>query len=71
MATLTLTGEQGVELVKQFPAQSKPRVLMGFTAEREQWRQTAAAEGAEDMRRLEAARGLNRDSMTEVLRETH
>ena len=69
MATLSLTDEQVVQLVKQLPPQSKQRVLADLTAERDQWWQTAADEGERDMRRLAAARGLNWDAMTEPQRE--
>ena len=69
MATLSLTDEQVVELVKQLPPQSKQRVLTDLTAERDQWWQTAAREGEIDMGRLAAARGLDWDVMTEAQRE--
>jgi hypothetical protein len=70
MATLSLTDEQVVQLVKQLPPQSKQRVLTDLTAERDQWWQTAAHEGEQDMRRIAAARGLNWDSMSETQRES-
>jgi len=69
MATVTLTDDQVVQLVKQLPPQSKRRVLSDLTAERDQWWQTAASEGENDMRRLATARGLNWDTMTETQRE--
>jgi hypothetical protein len=70
MATLSLTDEQVVQLVKQLPAQSKQRVLKDLTAERDQWWQTAAREGEQDMRRLAIARDSDWDKMTEAQRET-
>jgi len=69
MATLSLTDEQVVQLVKQLPPQSKQRVLTDLTAERDQWWQTAAREGERDMRQLAAARGLDWDKLTEARRE--
>ena len=69
MATVTLTDEQVVQLVKQLPPQSKRRVLTDLNAERDEWWQAAAAKGEKDMRRLASARGLNWDTMTEVQRE--
>ena len=69
MATLSLTDEQVVQLVKQLPPQGKQRVLMDLTAERDQWWQTAAREGEKDMRRLAAARGFDWDAMSEAQRE--
>jgi hypothetical protein len=70
MATLSLTDEQVVQLVKQLPPQSKRRVLTDLTAERDEWWQTAARAGEQDMRRLALARGLNWDSMSEAERES-
>lgn len=70
MATLSLTDEQVVQLVKQLPPQSKRRVLTDLTAERDQWWQTSARDGEKDLRRLAAARGLDWDKMTEDQRET-
>lgn len=69
MATLSLTDEQVVQLVKQLPPQSKQRVLVDLTSERDQWWQTAAREGEPDMRRLASQRGLDWDSMSEDQRE--
>ncbi len=69
MATLSLTDEQVVQLVKQLPLHSKQRVLADLTAERDQWWQTAARDGDKDMRRLASARRLDWDTMTEAQRE--
>ena len=69
MATVTLTDDQVVQLVKQLPPQSKRRVLSDLNAERDVWWQTAAQQGEQDMRRLAAARGLPWDTMTEAQRE--
>jgi hypothetical protein len=69
MATLSLTDEQVVQLVKQLPPQSKRRVLTDLTAECDRWWQTTASDGENDMRRLAAARGLAWDTMTETQRE--
>ncbi len=70
MATLSLTDEQAVQLVKQLPPHSKRRVLTDLTAERDHWWQTAARDGEKDMRRLALARGLSWDSMSEAERES-
>jgi hypothetical protein len=69
MATLSLTDEQVVQLVKQLPPQTKRRVLSDLTAERDEWWQTTAREGENDMRRLASERGLSWDTMTEAQRE--
>lgn len=69
MATLSLTDERVVQLVKQLPPQSKRRVLVDLTSERDQWWQSAAREGEQDLRRLAAARGLDWNAMPEVQRE--
>lgn len=69
MATVTLTDEQVVQLVLQLPPQSKRRVLIDLTAERDAWWQTMAREGEMDMRRQAAARSLDWDAMSEPDRE--
>ena len=69
MATLSLTDEQVVQLVKQLPPQSKRRVMADLTAERDQWWQTNARDGEHDMRQLASTRGLDWETMTEAQRE--
>jgi hypothetical protein len=69
MPALSLTNEQVEQLVKQLPPQSKQRLLMDLTAERDQWWQTAAREGEKDMKRLAAERGLVWEAMSESERE--
>lgn len=69
MATLSLTDEQVVQLVKQLPPQAKKRVLADLTTERDSCWEAAACEGERDMRRLASARGLDWDSMSEAERE--
>lgn len=69
MATLSLTDDQVVELVKQLPPGAKQRVLIDLTVERDAWWQSSAREGEKDMRRLASARGLDWGAMTEAQRE--
>lgn len=69
MATLSLSDEQVVQLVKQLPPQAKQRVLIDLNAERDAWWQTAAWEGEQDLRRQAQARGLDWDAMPETARE--
>ena len=69
MATLSLSDEQVVQLVKQLPAQAKQRVLKDLTSERDDWWQTSAREGEKDMRKLAQARGLTWDTLSEAQRE--
>ena len=69
MATLSLTDEQVLQLVRQLPPQSKRRVLTDLTAERDNWWQETARDGEKDMRRLASARGLDWDTLTEAQRE--
>ena len=69
MATLSLTDEQVLQLVKQLPPQAKKRVLTDLTAERDNWWQAAARHGEEDMRRLAKTRGLDWEAMSEAQRE--
>lgn len=70
MATLSLTDDQVVQLVKQLPSGAKQRVLIDLTAERDAWWQSAARDGETDLRRLSSTRGLDWDAMTEAQRET-
>ena len=69
MATLSLTDEQVVQLVKQLPPQAKKRVLTDLTAERDDWWQATARQGEEDMRRLARERDLDWDALSEAQRE--
>lgn len=69
MATLSLTDEQVVELVKQLPPQSKQRVLADLTAERDEWWRSAANEGEKRIRSIAADRGLDWETMSEIERE--
>ncbi len=70
MVTLPISEEQVVQLVKQLDSQTKRRVLISLTAERDEWWKATAREGEVDLRRLAAERGLNWDSLSESERET-
>jgi hypothetical protein len=69
MATLPLTDEQVVQLVKQLPPKAKQQVLKALTDERDHWWQTATRDGEEAMRRLAANRNLEWDALSEEQRE--
>jgi hypothetical protein len=69
MATLSLTDEQVVQLVKQLPPPAKQRVLADLTAERDAWWESATRDGERDLRQLALARGLLWDELTETQRE--
>ena len=69
MVTLAIPDEQVVQLVKQLDPQTKQRVLLDLTAERDDWWQKSAREGETDMRRLAAERGRNWDALSEAERE--
>jgi hypothetical protein len=69
MVTLPMYDEQVVQLVKQLDPQTKRRVLISLTAERDDWWPAAAREGEADLRRLAAKRGLNWDTLSEAERE--
>jgi hypothetical protein len=69
MATLSLTDEQVVELVKQLPTTTKDQVLRELNAERDAWWEDIALKGEVEMRRLARERGLNWDSLSEDQRE--
>lgn len=69
MATLSLTDDQVVQLVRQLPPQSKQRLLVDLSSERDTWWQAAADAGERDMHRLAAARGQDWDALSERQRE--
>jgi hypothetical protein len=69
MATLTLSDEQVVQLVRQLPPQTKQRVLVDLTAERDAWWETTTRDGEKDFQRLAAARGFDWNTMTDEQRE--
>jgi hypothetical protein len=69
MVTLPISEEQVVQLVKQLDPQTKQRVLINLTAERDDWWQATAREGEADLRRLAAKRGLVWDTLSEPQRE--
>lgn len=69
MATLSLSDEQVVELVKQLPSQAKQRVLLDLNAERDDVWKLLACEGEKDLRRLAAQRGVDWDAIPESERE--
>ncbi len=69
MVTLPISEEQVVELVKQLDPQTKQRVLMNLTAERDDWWKATVREGEADLRRLAARRGLDWDTLSEPQRE--
>ena len=69
MVTLPVSEEQVVQLVKQLDPQTKQRVLINLTAERDDWWQATAREGEADLRRLAAEHGLNWDTLSAPQRE--
>ena len=69
MVTLPISEEQVVQLVKQLDPQTKRRVLINLTAERDEWWKTTVREGEADLRRLAAQRGLDWNTLSEAQRE--
>jgi hypothetical protein len=69
MATLALTEDQVMELVKQLPPSAKSRVLKDLNAERDGWWSDLPARNSEAIRKRAIERGLNWDAMAENERE--
>jgi len=69
MATVSLTDNQVLELVKQLPEAAKRQVLIDLSAERDQWWNSAAMEGEVHLRQIAAQRGFDWDRLSEEERE--
>lgn len=69
MATLNLSDQQVVELVKQLPPDTKQMVLDALMAERELWWDITVTKNEESLRKLASQRGLDWDNMPEEKRE--
>jgi len=69
MATIDLTPDQVVSLVKQLPSQTKRKALLALADEsgKRQQARTAYAEG--ELRRLAAAQSLDWDKLSDEQRE--
>ena len=65
MASVELTNEQIVQLVRQLPAEAKRDVLLALAGEAQGRRHERMTLAAEQLRRRAAERGLNWDAMTE------
>ena len=69
MASLKLTVEQVIKLVKQLPLQDQYAVLHAIKTDRDAWWENRVTRGEQEMRRISAERGLDWDKMTEEERE--
>jgi acyl-CoA synthetase (NDP forming) len=69
MATVELTNEQVVELVRQLPAEAKRKVLLALAGDAQARRGERMALAAEQLRRCAADRGMNWDTMSDEDRE--
>jgi hypothetical protein len=69
MATLELTVDQVIELVKQLPSQDQNAILRVINLQQEQWWEKRTVEGEQRMINLCTERGLDWDKMTEDERE--
>ena len=63
MASVELTNEQIIELVRQFPTEAKQEVLRTLAIDSEARRTERMAVALEQIRRLAAQRGLNWDTI--------
>jgi hypothetical protein len=69
MASVELTTEQVVDLVRQLPVDRKREVLLALAVDAQSGRATRLAYAEDQLRRLCAKRGLNWDAMSNDERE--
>lgn len=69
MATVELTTEQIVSLVRQLPPERKREVLLVLAGDSQTRRESRMTYAQEQLRRLCAERGLDWDAMSELERE--
>ena len=69
MASVELTNEQVVELVRQLPAEAKREVLLALADDAQSRRGERMAQAAEQLRQRAAERGLNWDAMNDNERQ--
>ena len=70
MASVELTTEQVVDLVRQLPPQSKRELLLALAGDVRSSRDARMAYAEEQLRRVCAEKGLDWDAMSEDERET-
>lgn len=70
MASVELTTEQVIALIRQLPSERKREVLLALAADVQNGRAKRIQVAEQQFRRLAAQRGLDWDSMTEDERET-
>jgi hypothetical protein len=71
MASVELTNEQIVELVRQLPIAAKRDVLLALPGDAQARRGERMALAAEQLRQRAAERGLNWDTMSDDDRQAH
>jgi hypothetical protein len=69
MASVELTTNQVIELVRQLPSQSKREVLLALAAEAESTREERMTFAERQFRRIAAERGLDWDSLPDDQRQ--
>ena len=69
MASVELTTEQVIDLVRQLPTERKREVLLALASQSQTTRDSQTVYAEKQLRRLSADRGLDWDSMTEDERE--
>ncbi len=69
MASVELTNEQVVELVRQLPAGAKREVLLALAGDAQGRRDQRMAQAAAQLRQLAADRGSNWDDMNDDQRQ--
>jgi hypothetical protein len=69
MATVELTNQQIVDLVRQLPVEAKREVLFALAGDAQAGRDERMKLAAEQLRRLATQRGMKWDAMSEPERE--
>jgi hypothetical protein len=69
VASVELTNEQVVELVRQLPAETKREVLLALAGDAQSGRRERMALAAEQLRQRALERGLDWNAMSEQQRE--
>jgi hypothetical protein len=69
MASVELTTDQVIDLIRQLPSERKREVLLALASDAQQGRNERLLLAEQQLRNLAAQRGLNWDLMTEDERE--
>ncbi len=69
MLTLTLSGSQFVDLIKQLPVEHKRSIFYFFRSSQDSWWESIVNDGENELRQMCVKQGINWDSLSEDKRE--